>query len=133
MIQPQELRTGNWVSHIHNRTVAVKGIHPSGHYVFIHCLKEGADKYAWREVSEFEYIPLTEEILLKCGFEKKAGKTSIFELGIIRIWLGSKGVGIAYLITKDNSALYIPNQVQHLHQLQNLLFTLTGRELDIKL
>jgi hypothetical protein len=80
-------------------------------------------------------IPLTEEILLKTGFEKVKNKIDIFELGRLRIWVGGRGAFLAYLIEEDTtSAHYIPNgDLNYLHQLQNLYFALTGEELKIEL
>lgn len=70
-----------------------------------------------------EPIPLTEEILLKCGFEKIDNEfvISIYQSKFVysetmMLWRGE------YL-----------NQCKYLHQLQNLYFVLTNEELEIKL
>lgn len=77
-------------------------------------------------------IPLTEEILLKCGFEKiKASSFIEYDK-----WVNQDGEEILFqagdgfyhcLIQTEN------NQVKSLHQLQNLYFALTGEELKINI
>lgn len=80
-------------------------------------------------------IPLTEEILLKCGFEAK----SIYDNFILN------GIEIMSTIriisTNERKSFYldgnIPDfikiKIESLHQLQNIYFALTGEELEINL
>lgn len=84
----------------------------------------------------FEPIPLTEEILLKCGFESKTGR-----------WIGKTWyIGINprtedYLFKLEQTDEKIEDfffqnsfhSVKYVHQLQNLYFCLTGEELTIEL
>lgn len=86
------------------------------------------------EVSNYySGIPLTPEILEKSGFELQPQRISIWIKGRVKIWLGHNGA-VAYLRHEDkDESYYIPNPVQNLHQLQNLVFVLTGTELEIKL
>jgi hypothetical protein len=74
-----------------------------------------------------EPIPLTPEILEKCGFENgerqiNAHNDTIQVCGeTVRLWAGSaEGHGVHVLC-------------QSLHQLQNLFFALTGEELEVNL
>ena len=62
-------------------------------------------------------IPLTEEWLFKFGFENK---TKNFVLNNISIKQQTKGY-----------FFYLSMMIQHVHQLQNLYFALTGEELKI--
>lgn len=75
-----------------------------------------------------EPIPLTEEILLKCGFEK---------LKYERYKLVVKGFSIEFELTgKYMFGCFLEMvglDIQYLHELQNLYFVLTGKELEIKL
>lgn len=86
------------------------------------------DYLNWEDI---EPIELTEEILLKCGFEiaYKSDFTKTFNnaqddrfSAKINI---SSGLSIWYL--------GIPIKVMYLHQLQNLYFSLTDKELKINL
>lgn len=108
MIQANELRIGNLVKNKYGDIGQVD-------IVWLRLVTEG-------EI--FEPIPLTEEILLKCGFEKKVNYV--------------KGMTI-----QDGIAFFDDNEFGHdkedeieckyLHQLQNLYFALTGQELTIEL
>ena len=62
-------------------------------------------------------IPLTEEWLVKFGFENK---TKSFVLNNISIKQQTKGY-----------FFYLSIMIQYVHQLQNLYFALTGEELKI--
>lgn len=126
MIQIQELRVGNYVS----------TIYPKFNYEKV---KEIKEKVVYTgNIKGIGYIslkpiPLTEEILLKCGFELK---------GIIfRINNGfANQFDVNYSLSRnvyyyDSSKYGIYNEVKlkYLHQLQNLYYCLTGEELNIKL
>lgn len=75
-------------------------------------------------------ILLTEDILLKCGFEKTMdwtfSKSLIGNLKLV-YYLGEKGFSIGFKQYSD-----FPN-IKYLHQLQNLYHSLTQTELEIKL
>ena len=74
-------------------------------------------------------ILLTEEWLLKFGFEKQMAWTYCIELkGNLKLvyYLGEKGWSIGNKNYSDFSNL------QYVHQLQNLYFALTNEELTIK-
>ena len=79
----------------------------------------------------YECIPLTEEILLKCGFDFGIklqdfvkGKYQFVEIiNTIDGYFSEEGILYYGLITK----------IKHLHQLQNLYFALTNQELKIEL
>jgi hypothetical protein len=103
--------------------------------------------------SYFEPIELTEEVLLKIGFEK-VHKKKIVGLNVNEFILNndindSKFGNISYhLFGSGNSLIFIEHgdyyegkdndciyklDVKYLHQLQNAYFILTGQELNIKL
>lgn len=80
----------------------------------------------------FKPIPLTEEILLKCGFELK---------GIIfRINNGfANQFDVNYSLSRDiyyydssKHGIYKEVEIKYLHELQNLYWCLCGQELTIK-
>lgn len=67
-------------------------------------------------------IPLTPEILEKCGFEKSGFDWFIHDFYLYHYPLSE------LFVYKYN---YAEREIQHLHQLQNLYFALTGTELEI--
>ena len=72
-------------------------------------------------------IPLTEEWLLKFGFEPKGTEPIMFTNGRYNYFPSSKYFGN----TRNNGGL-IHSNVRHVHQLQNRYFALTGEELKIE-
>jgi hypothetical protein len=129
MIQANELRIGNWVLCNGLRTIV-------NDTLIISILKNDVQFTA-------EPIPLTPEILEKCGFDvvykinnhyaindpngiKDSHKISVFPT-INNQW------HIAFSDTLNGYNDYTPTtKIQHLHQLQNLYFALTGEELTFK-
>lgn len=79
-------------------------------------------------------IPLTEEILLKCGFKQYGEEENTFEIFDCVINLDSTEIWIAVpiknLLVSTEIKISAP---EYLHQLQNLYFTLTNEELTINL
>ena len=80
----------------------------------------------FEDIGSFNYapIPITEDILLKCGFEYDFISYNLhfgidWHNGVLRF---SQGKG---------QTIFLP--CTHLHQLQNLYFALTQKELTIKL
>lgn len=90
-------------------------------------------------IDEIEPIKLTEEILLKCGFEKTTYITRGIEIEIVCYRLNNIVVYILNdffeieIITADGQFNLYKSFKKHLHQLQNLYFALTNEELNIEL
>jgi hypothetical protein len=116
-----ELRIGNYVKGLgFNIFWIVEGIEND----FIYSSK------AWRLLSCFEPIPLTEEWLLEFGFEKEyINQTGcdFFRFGEHEIFYYPEKKEFKYdmLILSDGV------NIKHIHQLQNLYFALAGEELTI--
>lgn len=72
----------------------------------------------------FKPIPLTEDILLKCGFYKGS---EYYVLNGVNINIDN--FDFTYF---DNSLCSRKTKINSLHQLQNLYFALTGEELEVK-
>jgi len=110
-MKPEELRIGIFVNSPYDGGV----IKVNAADIFL--MANGHYKEA-----RFEPIPLTEEWLLKFGFRK---------ISNVRY---SKA-GFTPLITKGKNEYYATHVnygVKSVHQLQNLYFVLTGKELTIK-
>ena len=118
MIQANELRLGNYFETPEQKE-KVREISFS--------YDEGVTFINDWNVSIIKPIPLTEEILLKCGFEKKNGYV-FRKIGFI---LNGRKV-------KDSIGFHFihyecTTECSYLHQLQNLYFALTGEELNVEL
>lgn len=89
-----------------------------GSLVIIH------DGFGIDHAAQFEPIPLTEEWLLKFGFEKNTGDYFLgcFSMRIV-------GKEMIWFVCNDGD---FSQQVKYVHQLQNLVYALTGEELTIK-
>jgi hypothetical protein len=132
MIQPNELRIGNFISicddpNRYNDSHEVTGIS-----------KENGIEIHNGEVNVSIYngIPLTEEWLLKFGFEvcKNGIQLPTFEGYVFINYLFSKGqVSEGQPLTLEIDGRRMPLfSVLSVHQLQNLYFALTGQELTIR-
>ena len=78
---------------------------------------------------DFEPIPLTEEILLKCGFKYyKEDNSYQLDFGFYCIW-GRLEKEFTLYSNGDETE----TEIKYLHQLQNLYWCLTGQELEVNL
>lgn len=120
-MEAKELRIGNLVfSTEDNKIGEVFQIDSSG-IVFVN--KSGN---RWQGLKSIQYIQLTEEILLKCSFKKL---NMLFINDIIPFVKIVKCVDCFDVLIGNVS--YI--KLYSLHQLQNLYFALTGKEIKINL
>jgi len=119
-MEAKELRIGNYVNfEFHKDCGGVKGVE-----VFISDLEiilhnSSKSKY-------YTPIPLTEEWLLRFGFEKEI----VFEA--IRFNLFGKVIVTIHKLGTINFSLFNNSfsvKLKHVHQLQNLYFALTNEEL----
>lgn len=139
MIQPNELRQGVLVSEHescnggHIQTVEginINGFDPGG------ILLGNGDVY---EPDELYPIPLTEEWLLRLGFEKGGADDGVIDWHF-KCQDSKSYTGIGVLFTLNFHAYqhyYFFNslrfRITKIHQLQNLFLDLTGQELTIKI
>tara|TARA_R110000868_G_scaffold328540_2_gene589371 strand:- start:610 stop:1002 length:393 start_codon:yes stop_codon:yes gene_type:complete len=122
-----ELRIGNWVHHNTNWSTR-NGDKKKFDYQF-----EERDWYFDAECllsieNDLQPIPLTEEWLVKFGFEKLTSKSDGF---IVDSYSYTRGV--SFIVHFDGERLstnfWQGNEKKYVHQLQNLYFALTGQEL----
>ena len=117
MINPHELRIGNYVS-CQDKIFSIATI-------------EGVPRLRPLPggivlnptFDEIEPIPLTSEILDKLGFNDKTGLSDM-HLSPIHLMLEEKG----YFMRLFNSYVN-KNPIKYLHQLQNLYFAIAGKEI----
>lgn len=128
MITSRELNKGNWMCHSANHLFQIGCIDRLQEYV-----QPLYNDNRWLDVSGLSGIPLTEEILLKCGF-KKAGMS--FRLNIISDWefaIYATENFFRFQTTLSGHTIHLTH-IKHLHELQNIYYWLSGKkELEVKL
>ena len=131
MVDIKELRIGNWVNDFGDGYCRVNGIWQEDIATTIH-------DYPML-ISNFEPILLTPAILEKCGFVKhpyeKMPTYSDYRLGkmvVSPIGDDEESFEIEYSGVRIVVRTYLCT-ITSLHQLQNLVFALTGTELNIEL
>ena len=120
-MKPEELRIGNIVS--------VYGKHQKVIQVaeeFIDTEDYGGARFD-REI--IEGVLLTEDLLMKNGFSKDDAGYLFMDLKK-ESFIGSGQLGIEFLDAEEN---VLSECYKHVHQLQNLYFALTGKELTFNL
>lgn len=124
-MEVQELRVGNYLFKYGEVVKIVEiGIKHKGDTNY-YLRSENDNCGYW--IDQFNPIPLTEEILLKCCFEKRSdGDYNLFKYSEVDI-----------IICNDFSSWqcdginFSVNRIKYLHQLQNLYWCLVGKELNI--
>jgi hypothetical protein len=119
----RELRIGNCIK-IGNIVTLVEGVSTWDNLI-------QNSNFAERHITEFEPIPLTEEWLLKFGFNKISDSYGI-NISISSYILTTVALLYSIDIFKKTNVYYGLIEIKHVHQLQNLYFALTGEELTIK-
>ena len=102
----KNLRVGNWVEIIQPNKEVYTTIQPS-------CFSVEIKKF-------YNPIPLTEEWLLKFGFKNIKFK---YEINNFIIWLDPRST--YYYLNYEGGNI----EIKYVHELQNLYFALTGKEL----
>lgn len=81
--------------------------------------------------SVWSYIPLTEELLLRFGFDKKTGITFRKD-NYVLVFNNDEHCFSFGIIFLDGTPSTWFNKIKYVHQLQNLFHSLTGEELTLK-
>lgn len=130
----EELRIGNYVKDTKNGIpMYVTGIFAYG-TVYLDFDSNEGDLWEY-DIKDLVGIKLDEEILLKCGFEKKFATDPQEPNPLIVYYIECFEI----LKFEDESKFFhsegrgIHIYITFIHQLQNLYFALTGKELTIKL
>lgn len=130
MIQANELRVGNF--YYHNAEWSYREKESIFEW-------NDSDWYALGEstifLSNVFPIPLTSEILKKCGFIRDDNDYDVGHIDYCE-WYEKEFPIIGKLITSSNGVYLFDEEtdtlrIKHLHQLQNLHFVLTGEELPV--
>lgn len=118
----EDLRIGNIITDEHGFQMHVVGIGKN----WVTADFEGNEGDVWEFDFKYSFpkpIEITEEILLKCGFEKEILEPKHYYIEGMRIWKCND------MFLCDKNGIHI----KYLHQLQNLYWCLCGEELEINL
>jgi hypothetical protein len=124
MIDIKELRIGNYAKH--NDAWSYRGFVSEG-FLF---QWEDRDWYALGECTLFienvEPIELTEDILIKCGFVKTYEEHHFYSVKFSDYEQVNANIqgGVVYIHDRE---------IKYVHQLQNIVYALSGNELNITL
>jgi hypothetical protein len=129
MIKVNELRIGNIVQ----RAVMIELLDGGVKYAAVNQVMLRDCEY-YKDYWAYEAVPLTEEILLKCGFKKQENefvksvpteKDSLF-------FISKSENGFDLIFTHKKCRWYVWN-ISILHHLQNVLYYLYNQELNFDL
>lgn len=126
MIDAKELRIGNWVQ-------IAQMWQGAGYDIYRQCDIDTINRIS-RDANNrnpfYDPIPLTPEILEKCGFEINSfGRLVISINPLFQIGESLEQPGSTMLYCHNRC---VSNNIRYLHQLQNLFFALAGKELEIQ-
>ena len=126
-MKPQELKIGNLLCY-NGEVVKVEQI--TKHKIGYHT-KPNETRMNYARLCEIEPIPITEELLLKCGLLKSYYSEKIFTVE------GESCEGIYYVEGKvfdiRGGSGRASITCKYLHQLQNAYYLAIGKELEIKI
>lgn len=132
-LNPKDLRIGNFVNYKYFNP------HPENtEYCFTKVVIRGVYESSIRisfpkqkhieKVSKVYGIPLSEEVLLKCGFFYDIDSDT-FKVSNCTLQIDINGLEIPEAIVFGEVLIHM----KYLHQLQNLYYALTGEELEVAL
>ena len=130
-MKANELRIGNYVLDDEKNTVMIEQISGDNIHLFTQVSRRTEKGNRLIYSSNIFPIPLTEEILLKCGFEKNNEYQYLFCQNKFGYSLNEKTIALEEYKNIFLRVRTVP--VEFLHQLQNLYFALAGEELTINL
>jgi hypothetical protein len=118
-MKASELRIGNWVSSIYGMEFQV---YP------MYFKQMPTDEKHNLILSNWKPIPLTEEWLLKFGFERM----KFFGTNINYLLKEPICISTSDMVVEWNKPNFIIKQIKYIHEIQNIYFALTGEELTFK-
>ena len=113
MITANELRIGNWI-HEFNLPTQIDSR-------MLQKIESANER--GKIIIDLSPIPITQEVLERCGFKKVPNTNEYFNEGKYPITLYMSN-------NRVSTSFWIGNEKRYLHQLQNLYFALTGEELQ---
>lgn len=142
MIDSKELRIGNVVNSPEDEIVFIESVDEK--WCSVRNIGDGEfhDSYGC-PIGNLEPIPLSPELLIKCGFtkyrypdhsERKMKEMYFINSGYIHItFVMGETVLAGKSYSDTDSQVILSKSIRHLHHLQNLFFSLNNSELKIEL
>ncbi len=123
-----ELRIGNFVKHTIESNNHVDRELIIDDFIVIYNFTQSEEEIPYKP------IILTEEILLKCGFENNGDCDDIeyLQLEVIKMMILHSDSSDDFNICVLHDYRGKVNEYKYLHQIQNLYHALTGKELEVK-
>lgn len=127
MVQANEVRIGNKLkSHLTKEIVNVD-------WLVMKHLEDGNIQSVYTpDIPVYEPIPISAEILNKCGFEWDVFYQAFTNGQYVVKLLHDGKITFSYCKRKNDDFQFLPF-IQYLHQLQNIHFSVTNRELEVSL
>lgn len=127
MINAQDLRIGNWVNNYYTGAESVS--------VGLLNMLEQFNPDLHQQI--YSGIPLTEDILLKCGFTKHGAKYTINNFDLYDFEYHANGNDFkGWLVPLTDGDFFMSGkfvEIKYLHELQNIYHVHKKQELNIKL
>ena len=117
----EELRIGNIIKTLqgYGRVETIRHTGQNGYGVVLE------NELSGTYIEYCEGVPLTGEVLLKCGFEDD----NPWKKDNIRLDSENR----LHVVDDSGYGVIIAREVVYLHELQNIIHALTGKELEVKL
>lgn len=122
-MRASELRSGNFIKLFKNGKPHLEWYELDSHDIY---------KLDESNCEDVEPIPLTEEWLLKFGFEKDVYDNERPFYYTFKGFRLNCNLGFLTLHNSNDLADFNPIKIKYVHQLQNMLFALCGEELELK-
>lgn len=129
MIKATELKIGNWIWFM-DEAVLIDAVDSDGCLNILASINNGGNVSSSCDMAD--PIPLTPEILEKCGFIESRGSYWI-GAGEESFIVQNEAGGFRLMVMSYDDYAPYGKPLGYLHQLQNLYFALTGEELTVNL
>lgn len=127
MVDVKELRIGNWVYYLGCRA-KINSISVSSSCGYVSTFSSGIVTQ-----NQIEPIPLTEDLILKCGFTESYSdsKGYIYSINGVKFLRCFFDIPSFFIETEEDDDLF-NRPIDNLHQLQNIYYALIGQELEVE-
>lgn len=128
MITAQQLRLRNWILLKDSKLFAqIEGILDKDRLdIFV----DGNDAFnGIVDINKVQPIKLTEEIILSCGFSSNGIYDNVYQFEYFHLTLNKKTK--SGLLVIDNNSMQLEVEIYTLHQLQNIYYSLTNKDLTV--